>query len=57
VRVYLDDVAHLRTVARIGAEYNPKVGDTLVHPDVGSTKLDALVLDSGPTRGFVVILP
>jgi hypothetical protein len=55
VRVFLDDVAHLRTVARIGAEFNPKVGDTLVHPDEGTVTLDALVLNTGPSRGFVIV--
>lgn len=43
-----------RSVATIGIEHNPKVGDTLVHPD-GSYKLDAVFNDNGANRRFIVI--
>lgn len=55
VQVVLEDVARLRTVATIGAEHNPAVGKTLVHPTEGTMVLDALAGDNGASRRYVVL--
>lgn len=49
-----DSVVVNRSVATIGAEHNPRVGDTLTHPD-GTFKLDVLLDDRGPFRRFVLL--
>lgn len=54
VRVYLNEVSMIRTVATIGAEHAPSTGKTLVHPDAGTLVLDALVADNGASRRYVV---
>lgn len=43
-----------RSVAAIESCYDPKVGDTLVHPD-GDYKLDAQFSDNGTSRRFILI--
>lgn len=54
----LDDANdnHVSSVkmAIIGSEYNPKVGDTLDHPD-GMFVLDRKIEDTGYVRHFTVI--
>lgn len=57
VRVVLNDVATIRTVATIGEQYAPAKGKTLVHPTEGSMVLDALVGGNGPSKRFIVRLP
>jgi hypothetical protein len=42
-----------RTVAHIGTQYAPRVGQTLTHPD-GAFVLDRLLEDNGVVRRFVV---
>jgi hypothetical protein len=42
-----------RDVATIDSGYNPKVGDTLAHPD-GNFVLDVLLEDRGAFRRFVL---
>jgi len=54
VRVYLSDVAVIRTVATIGVQHAPATGKTLIHPTEGSLVLDALLGDNGASRRFVV---
>lgn len=41
-------------LATISCDYNPRVGQALVHPD-GTFRLDRLVDDSRYTRRFVVV--
>lgn len=48
------DVVVLRSVATIESTYNPKVGDTLSHPD-GEYQLDAIFANSGATMRFVLL--
>lgn len=43
-----------KAIATIATEHNPKVGDTLVHPD-GAYKLDAQFSDNGTSRRFILI--
>lgn len=49
-----DDIVVNRDVATIPSEANPKVGDTLVHPD-GNYRLDVLHEDNGYTRSFILL--
>lgn len=49
-----DNVVVEKDVATIDIAHNPKVGDTLVHPN-GSFKLDALFSDNGYSRRFILI--
>jgi hypothetical protein len=42
-----------RDVATIDASHDPKVGDTLSHPD-GEFVLDVLLQDAGPVKRFVL---
>jgi hypothetical protein len=49
-----DNVVVERSVATIAREHDPKVGDTLLHPD-GNFKLDALYSDNGVSRRFVLL--
>ena len=51
---YDDNVVVTRSVATIDAEHNPKVGDTLTHPD-GNFKLDVLLEDKGSFRRFMLL--
>lgn len=41
-------------VATIESQYNPHVGQVLVHPD-GAYKLSRLASDSGYSRSFVIV--
>lgn len=41
-------------IATIESSLNPKVNDTLQHPD-GNFKLSVLLEDTGPTKRFVII--
>jgi hypothetical protein len=43
-----------RDIATIEAVHNPKVGDTLKHPD-GDFKLDVLLVDTGSLKRFVIV--
>lgn len=49
-----DNVVVERSIATIGSEHAPKVGDTLVHPD-GSYKLDAPFHNTGANIRFILI--
>jgi hypothetical protein len=49
-----DNVVVERSVATIGAEHLPKVGDALTHPD-GSYKLDAIYTDNGVSKRFILL--
>jgi hypothetical protein len=49
-----DNVVVEKTVATIGSEHDPKVGDTLSHPD-GNYKLDAPFRNNGFSRRFIVL--
>ena len=51
---YDDNVVVTRSVATIDGEHNPKVGDTLIHPD-GNFKLDVLLEDKGSFRRFMLL--
>lgn len=48
-----DNMVVDKDVATIDSEMNPKVGDTLSHPD-GEFVLDALLEDKGSFKRFVV---
>jgi hypothetical protein len=43
-----------RSVATIGFEHNPKVGDTLTHPD-GAYRLDVQMRSNGFNKRFILI--
>jgi hypothetical protein len=43
-----------RDVVTIDCQFNPRVGQVLVHPD-GTFKLDRLVQDNRYTRQFIVV--
>lgn len=43
-----------RDVASIESVHNPRVGDTLTHPD-GNFKLEVKLVDSGTLRRFIVL--
>lgn len=43
-----------RTIATISAQHNPRVGDTLKHPE-GYFLLDVLITDTGPLKRFVIV--
>lgn len=49
-----DNMVVDKDVATIDADMNPKVGDTLTHPD-GSYRLDALLEDKGAFKRFIVL--
>lgn len=49
-----ENVVVEKDVATIESVHNPKVGDTLVHPD-GAYKLDAQFSDNGASRRFILI--
>lgn len=49
-----DMVVVSRSVATIDADLDPKVGDSLTHPD-GNFVLDVLMEDKGAYRRFVVL--
>lgn len=49
-----DNTVVERSIATIGIEHAPKVGDTLTHPD-GSYKLDAPFQDNGANPRFILI--
>jgi hypothetical protein len=51
---YDDNVVVTRSVATIDSEVDPKVGDTLTHPD-GNFKLDTLLEDKGAFRRFMLL--
>lgn len=43
-----------RSVATIGAEHDPKVGDTITHPD-GTYKLDVQMGNNGFNKRFILL--
>lgn len=43
-----------RDIATIEAEHNPRVGDSLTHPE-GNFLLDVLLTDTGPLKRFVIV--
>lgn len=43
-----------RSIATIASRHNPRVGDTLTHPE-GNFVLDVLVTDAGAIKRFVVV--
>ena len=43
-----------RSIATIESKHNPKVGDTLTHPE-GEFVLDVLLVDTGSLKRFVVV--
>jgi hypothetical protein len=43
-----------RSVATIASKHNPRVGDSLTHPD-GNFLLDVMVADAGSLKRFVVV--
>jgi hypothetical protein len=47
-------VTYNKDVVTIEAVHDPKVGDTLTHPE-GSFKLDVMLTDDGGYRRFVVL--
>lgn len=49
-----DNVVVERSVATIGSEHLPKVGDALTHPD-GAFKLDAIFSDNGTSKRYILI--
>lgn len=49
-----DNTVVEKDVATIDIEFDPRVGDTLTGPN-GSFKLDALFLDNGYSRRFILI--
>lgn len=51
---YDDNVVVDKDVATIDKTHNPKVGDSLTHPD-GNFKLDAKIEDKGAYARFVVL--
>lgn len=48
-----ENIVFERAVATLDASLDPKVGDSLTHPD-GNFVLDALMNDSGSFRRFIV---
>ena len=49
-----DDMVVQRAIATIPAAANPKVGDTLVHPD-GTYRLDVLHENNGYNLSFILL--
>jgi len=49
-----DNVVVERSVGTIDAALEPKVGDTLTHPD-GEYKLDAVFADNGVSKRFILL--
>jgi hypothetical protein len=44
-----------RDVASIASAYDPKIGDTLVHPSEGTFRLERKLDDNGYLRRFIIL--
>ena len=49
-----DNMVMERSVATVGSEHVPKVGDLLAHPD-GNYKLDTIFADNGSSKRFILL--